>query len=129
LPPKPRPLSELKNVPNICGDLIVRLSSDNNLSLYKQKIGNLAETGKLTVRLREIFKERIEMGVYDGRFSNRKDLSDEERIYKRVVVAAPNSANYQDVDAVKESGTNDIWLQIDGEDYNWLIFEAVQPSR
>ena len=84
-------------------------------------------------KLRQIFDERIENAVFDERFSNRRDLPDEERIYKRVVVAAPSSAKYGDVvkliDAVKASGTSDIWLQIDGEDYTWLIFEAVKPSR
>ena len=133
LPPKPRPLSELNAVPNVCGDLIVRLKPDNNLYLSNEKIGGLNETNILFAKLRQVFDERIENAVFDWRLSNRQDLPDEERIYKRVVVSTPHSAKYEDVvriiDTIKSSGTNDIWLQIDGEDYNWLIFEAVEPFR
>lgn len=133
IPPKPRPLSELKSLPNVCGDLIVRLDSDNSLNINNEKIGLLDDTDKLTGKLREVFDGRIEAAVYDWRVSDRKELSDEEGIYKRVIVKAPDSAKYEEIvrviDAVKLSGTSDIWLQIDGNDFNWLIFEAVEPSR
>ena len=133
LPPAPRPLSELEAIPNVCGDLIIKLESDGSLRLNNEKSGNLDETNELSVGLRQIFNERVENAVFAEGFANRQDLPDEERIYKRVVVAAPSSAKYRDVlrviDTVKTSRTDDIWLQIDGEDYTWLIFEAVKPSR
>jgi biopolymer transport protein ExbD len=133
LPPKPRPLSELEAVPNVCGDLIVKLEPDGSLRLNIEKLSGLSNSNDLFARLRQIFSERVKNAVFAGRFADRQDLPDEERIYKRVVVAAPSSAKYGDVlriiDTVKASGTDDIWLQIDGEDYTWLIFEAVKPSR
>jgi biopolymer transport protein ExbD len=127
LPPVPiTPTSEqITRFPNDDSFLTIRLESDNSLKLNSLKIGSLTETEPLTVKLREIFEQRRELGVFDEKLWHCKDLTDDERTVKKVVVAAPNTAKYVDVvrviDAVKSSGTNDVWLQIDGENFWWIF--------
>ncbi len=132
LPPVPiTPTSEqIARLPYNDGYLTVRLESDNSLSLNSSIFGSITEPDELSAKLREIFEQRRELGVFDEQFSHREDLTDDERTVKKVIVAAPNSAKYGDVvrvvDAVKSSGTNDIWLQIDGKNYWWIFDEHLK---
>lgn len=127
LPPVPiTPTSEqIARFPNDDSFLTVRLEPDKSLNLNSMKVGSLSEAEQLSAKLREIFEQRRELRVFDEQFSQREDLTDDERTVKKVIVAAPHSANYGDVvrvvDAVKSSGTNDIWLQIDGKNFWWIF--------
>lgn len=132
LPPVPiTPTSEqIARLPYNDGYLTVRLEPDNSLNLNSLKVGSLTEPEQLTAKLREIFEQRREFRVFDELLAQREDLTDEQRTVKKVIVAAPNSAKYGDVvrvvDAVKSSGTNDIWLQIDGKNYWWIFDEHLK---
>ncbi len=127
LPPVPiTPTSEqIARFPNDDSFLTVRLEPDNSLNLNSLKVGSLSEPEQLSAKLREIFEQRREFGVFDEQLWHRKDLTDDERTVKKVIVAAPHTAKYVDVvrviDAVKSSGTNDIWLQIDGKNFWWIF--------
>lgn len=100
------------------------------MSLNSLRFGSLTEPDELSAKLREIFEQRREFRVFDELLAQREDLTDEQRTVKKVIVAAPNSAKYGDVvrvvDAVKSSGTNDIWLQIDGKNYWWIFDEHLK---
>ena len=134
LPPVTTPPTseQIARLPYNDGFLTVRLESDNSLKLNLLKIGSLTEPEQLSAKLREIFEQRREMRVFDEQFSHRDDLTDDERTVKKVIVAAPHSAKYGDVvriiDAVKSSGTNDIWLQIDGENFWWIFQDDLESS-
>ena len=127
LPPVPiTPTSkQIARFPNDDSFLTVRLESDNSLNLNSLKVGSLSEPEQLSVNLREIFEQCRELGVFDEQLWHRKDLTDDERTVKKVIVAAPHTAKYADVvrviDAVKSSGTSDIWLQIDGNNFWWIF--------
>ncbi len=134
LPPLPiTPTSEqIARFPNDDSFLTVRLESDNSLNLNLLKVGSLSEPEQLSAKLREIFDQRRELGVFDEQLLHRKDLTDDEQTVKKVIVAAPHITKYGDVvriiDAVKSSGTNDIWLQIDGKNYWWIFNKHLETS-
>ena len=134
LPPVPiTPTSEqIARFPNDDSFLTVRLEPDNSLKLNSLKVGSLTEPEQLSAKLQEIFEQRRELGVFDEQLWHRKDLTDDERTVKKVLVVALSSAKYGDVvrvvDAVKSSGTNDIWLQIDGENRWWIFNKYLKSS-
>ncbi len=134
LPPVPITTTseQIAHLPNDDSFLTVRLESDKSLSLNSSDVGSLSEPERLSAKLREIFEQRREFRVFDEQLSHREDLTDDERTVKKVLVVAPLTAKYGDVvrvvDAVKSSGTNDIWLQIDGENRLWIFNKYLESS-
>lgn len=101
--------------------LVVALDADSSLKLNQQTgFGSAADAEKLISKLREIFRERRENGVYSENLISNNNLSADEKIERTVFVKAPRSTDYGSVarviDAVKLAGANPISLQLDGLD-------------
>jgi biopolymer transport protein ExbD len=88
--------------------LLASLSEDGRLTLNGENMGTPLSTDKLVDRLREVFKQRENNGVF-------REGSNE--IEKAVFVKVPKSSKYGDfirlVEAIKLSGASPIVLQID----------------
>jgi biopolymer transport protein ExbD len=96
----------LKPNPNT---LIVFINREGaKLRLNQDDIGDVSDTGPLTARLEEVFKDRESRGVL------REGTNEVE---KTIFIKAPKSVKYGDVvkviDAVKLAGAQPIGLQID----------------
>ncbi len=105
-PIKPNPLT-----------LVVAIEKDLKLKLNLDEVGATNDTGQLSARLTQIFKERLANHAYEPGKENRLDLPEQDRIVKSVFVKAPRSLKYIEVikviDAIKGAGGNPIGLQID----------------
>jgi len=107
-------LSKLKPNPLT---LVVTISPDLQLKLNADNMGSVNDTGTLSTRLSQVFKERLQTRAYKVGMENRTDLKDEERIEKTVFVKAPRATKYGDVvkviDAIKGAGASPVGLQVD----------------
>lgn len=105
----PIPLSEIKerkiSFPNACIYLEVSLKNDGKIMLNFEQQEDLE---KLEQRLKTIFQEREEKGVYDV---------NSFQVVKKVMIKAPNSAEYKNVikliETVKNSGADPIIWMVD----------------
>ncbi len=101
----------------------VKLLPDGSIDLHSKKFDGPNAYSALSAKLKKFFEQRVEMRVIDEEFSQREDLPIEQRIVRKVVVAAPADKKYGDVvrliDQIQASGMDDIWLQIDGDNYWW----------
>ena len=119
VPQEPPPNQEtFKDNPNA---LIVRINADSSLTLNRENdSGTIAEPQILIEKLKIVFQQRLEIGVYDENLVTRGDLSNEEKVMKTVFIKAPKNFAYGEVakvvDAVKSAGANPVGLQIDGLD-------------
>ena len=105
------PKDEDKNVilkanPNT---LIIFINREGaKLRLNTEDIGDISDTGPLTAKLTEVFKDRESRGVL------REGTNEVE---KTVFIKAPKSVKYGDVvkviDAAKQAGSQPIGLQVD----------------
>lgn len=98
--------------------LIVALENDSSLRLNAEKnLGTPDETERLVEKLKTVFNERKENGVYSAKAVLDDNLTEDEKIEKTVFIKAPRAADYGKVakiiDAVKLSGAHPISLQID----------------
>jgi biopolymer transport protein ExbD len=89
--------------------LVVGVSKETRgITLNNEPFGDVSDTEKLANRLREIFKERENNGVF------REGTNEVE---KTIFVKSPKSVRYGDVvkviDAAKAAGASPIGLQID----------------
>ena len=107
-------LSKLKPNPLT---LVVTISPDLQLKLNQDNVGSVNDTGILSTRLTQVFKERLGTRAFKVGMENRTDLKDEERIEKTVFVKAPRATKYGDVvkviDAIKGAGASPVGLQVD----------------
>lgn len=107
--------------------LHVKLLHDGSLDLHSKKFEGPDANAALRTNLGEFFDQRVAGRVIDEEFSQREDLPIEQRIVRKIVVAAPPDKKYGDVvkliDAIKDSGMDDIWIQIDGDNYWWEFNE------
>ncbi len=109
VPAEPKPEEQnvvLKPNPNA---LIVFVTGQNlDLKLNQDDIGNASNTGALTSRLKGIFDDRENRGVF---------RPDSDEVEKTVFIKAPKSVPYGEVvkviDAVKLAGADPVGLQID----------------
>lgn len=109
VPAEPKPEEQnvvLKPNPNA---LIVFVTGQNlDLKLNQDDIGNASNTGALTSRLKGIFDDRENRGVF---------RPDSDQVEKTVFIKAPKSVPYGEVvkviDAVKLAGADPVGLQID----------------
>jgi len=89
--------------------LVVAISKETKgITLNNEPFGDVSDTDKLSNRLREIFKERENNGVF------REGTNEVE---KTIFLKSPKSVRYGDVvkviDAAKAAGASPIGLQID----------------
>lgn len=115
IPQKPKELTDVS--PNIL-HLVVSVNPDNSLSLNNEKnLGNVENQEKLLEKLKSVFRERSENGVYSQNLVKQTNLSEDEKIEKTVFIKASKGTSYGNVakviDTVKLSGANPISLQID----------------
>jgi biopolymer transport protein ExbD len=115
IPQEPKQDGIAKNHPDA---LVVSLQSDSALRLNTEKdLGTVQQTEKLTARLADIFKQRLENHAFAEDKAFNTDLPEAEKIEKTVFIKAPRAADYGSVvkiiDAVKIAGANPISLQID----------------
>jgi biopolymer transport protein ExbD len=107
-------LSKLKPNPLT---LVVTISPDLQLKLNQDGVGSVNDTGALSTRLTQVFKQRKEQRAYKVGMEMRGDLSEDDRIEKTVFVKAPRATKYGDVvkviDAIKGAGASPVGLQVD----------------
>jgi biopolymer transport protein ExbD len=107
-------LSQLKPNPLT---LVVSISNDLQLKLNQDGIGSVNDTGPLSAKLLQLFRERKDARAYKPGMETRMDVPESERIEKTVFVKAPRSVKYGDVvkviDAIKGAGANPVGLQVD----------------
>ncbi len=115
IPQKPEAETKTNPAPD---SLVVLINADSTLRLNSEtNLGTIDDSAKLTQRLSEVFKQRLENHAYDEDKASRTDLSEAEKIQKTVFIKAPRSIDYGSVvkviDAVKIAGASPISLQID----------------
>jgi biopolymer transport protein ExbD len=107
-------LSQLKPNPLT---LVVSIGTDLSLKLNQDNIGSVNDTGPLSQRLAQLFRQRQETRAYKPGMETRTDIPDKDRIEKTVFVKAPRSTKYGDVvkviDAIKGAGASPVGLQVD----------------
>ncbi len=99
--------------------LVVTIEPDRTLRLNAlTDMGTVDDTGKLSLRLAELFRERTKNHAYAEGMFTRFDLPEELRIEKTVFIKAPRSISYGDVakviDGIKGAGASPVGLQLDG---------------
>ncbi len=109
VPAEPKPEDQQQNPkPNPLTLVVAVNKADMKLSLNKDPFGDVSDPSALTNRLKEIFKDRENNGVF------REGTNEVE---KTVFIKSPRSIKYGDVvsviDAVKQAGAQPIGLQID----------------
>jgi len=113
---------EPQNIDNVVVNihaLVVALEPDLSLRLNDEKnLGTVENTEKLVEKLKIVFRERKENGVFSENAISDNNLSADEKVEKTVFIKASRGTDYGSVakviDAVKLSGANPISLQIDG---------------
>ncbi len=113
---------EPQNIDNVVVNihaLVVALEPDLSLRLNDEKnLGTVENTEKLVEKLKIVFRERKENGVFSENAISDNNLSADEKVEKTVFIKASRGTDYGSVakviDAVKIAGANPISLQIDG---------------
>ena len=116
IPQEPRDITNVKTNDNA---LVVALEPDYSLRLNAESdLGTTEDTEKLIERLKRVFKERKENGIFAENTALNANSTTDEMIEKTVFIKAPRGTDYGSVakviDAVKLSGANPISLQMDG---------------
>ena len=108
VPAEPKDQQNVNVKPNPL-TLVVAISKETKgITLNNEPFGDVSDTDKLSNKLREVFKERENGGVF-------REGSNE--IEKTIFIKSPKSVRYGDVvriiDAAKAAGASPIGLQID----------------
>ena len=108
VPAEPKDEQQVNVKPNPL-TLVVGINRDSKaVTLNNDPFGDVSDTEKLTNKLREIFKERENNGVF---------REGTNQVEKTVFIKSPKSIHYGDVvrviDAAKFAGAEPIGLQID----------------
>jgi biopolymer transport protein ExbD len=98
--------------------LVVTIKQDRTLMLNGlTDMGSVNDTSNLSMKLVDLFQERLQNHVYQDELRDRLDLPEEMRIEKTVFIKAPRSIPYADVirvlDGIKGAGASPVGLQID----------------
>lgn len=114
----PQPPKDTADVSSSPLALVVTIENDSSLRLNSEKnLGTIEDAGKLVQRLKAVFEERKENGVYAENLAANSGSNATEKTEKTVFIKAPRLTVYGDVakviDAVKLSGADPISLQID----------------
>ena len=115
------PENRLQNINPSPDMLVVTIKPDLHLKLNGlDDMGSVSDTSKLSAKLAEVFRERVENRAYRYEMETRDDLSYEERIERTVFIKAPRTLAYGDVakviDGIKVAGAKPVGLQVDGLD-------------
>ena len=115
LPAPPQNTQDLNPNPHT---LVVSIQPDRTLMLNSlTDMGTVDDMAPLSLKLREVFYERLTNRVYRDDMISRFDLNDRERIQKTVFIKAPRNIPYGEVtrviDGLKGAGANPIGLQLD----------------
>jgi biopolymer transport protein ExbD len=108
VPAEPKDEQQVNVKPNPL-TLVVGITRDTKaVTLNNDPYGDVSDTDKLTNKLREIFKERENNGVF---------REGTNQVEKTIFIKSPKSVRYGDVvkviDAAKTAGAEPIGLQID----------------
>ena len=108
VPAEPKDQQNVNVKPNPL-TLVVAISKETKgITLNNEPFGDVSDTDKLNTKLREIFKERENNGVF------RENTNEVE---KTIFIKSPKTVRYGDVvkviDAAKAAGASPIGLQID----------------
>src|SRR3954454_2978216 len=108
VPAEPKDEQQVNVKPNPL-TLVVAINRETKaVTLNNEPFGDVSDTDKLTNKLREIFKERENNGVF---------REGTNQVEKTVFIKSPKSVHYGDVvrviDAAKFAGAEPIGLQID----------------
>jgi biopolymer transport protein ExbD len=98
--------------------LVVSIQPDRTLMLNSlTDMGTVDNMTPLSLKLRQVFSERLANRVYRDDMISRFDLSERERIQKTVFIKAPRNIPYGEVtrviDGLKGIGAAPIGLQLD----------------
>ena len=108
IPAEPKNEPQVNIKPNPLTLVIAINRETKQITLNSEGFGDVSDTSKLTERLRDVFKQREDNGVF------REGTSEVE---KTVFIKSPKSVKYGDVarviDAAKLAGASPIGLQID----------------
>lgn len=101
--------------------LVVTVDADLKLRLNGlDDMGSVNDTGKLSAKLVQLFRERKQNHAYRDGMEGRSDLPDDARVEKTVFIKAPRSIRYGAVasviDGLKGAGAEPIGLQVDDLD-------------
>ena len=101
--------------------LVVTIKNDRTLMLnHETDLGSIDDTGKLSLRLTEVFQQRLVNHAYRDELRDRIDLPDSDRVERTVFIRAPRSIPYGEVvrvlDGIKGAGATPVGLQVDGLD-------------
>jgi biopolymer transport protein ExbD len=108
-----------RDLPPWDGMLVVTINQDRSLTLNGlSDMGSVADTGKLSDTLVQLFEQRRVNHFYRQEMAGRVDVPEELRIEKTVYIKAPRSVLYGEVarviDGVKGSGASPLGMVIDG---------------
>jgi len=116
----PEPPKERQGPPPVgaIDNLVVAIKEDGTLELNRTGgVGTVNDMGKLSARLTELFRQRLEQHVYSTDMLDRLDLPEEKRILRTVFIKAPKAIAYGEVakviDGIKGAGAEPIGLQLD----------------
>ena len=108
VPAEPKDQQNVNVKPNPLTLVIAISKETKGITLNNEPFGDVSDTDKLNAKLREVFKERENQGVF-------REGSNE--IEKTIFIKSPKSVRYGDVvkviDAAKAAGASPIGLQID----------------
>lgn len=128
-PTVPEPTREqILRLPNSDEYLRVSLMSDGSVDINNSiRFEGAEKYSAVGMKLKESFDQGVENRVLDSEVAEREDLPIEKRVAREVVIVAPTNAKYGEVvlliDAVKNSGFDQMWIQIDGDNYWWEMEE------
>jgi len=108
VPAEPKDQQNVNVKPNPLTLVVAIDKETRKITLNNEPFGDVSDTEKLTSRLREIFKDRENNGVF-------REGSNE--LEKTIFLKSPKSVRYGDVvkviDAAKSAGASPIGLQVD----------------
>jgi biopolymer transport protein ExbD len=108
VPAEPKDEQQVNVKPNPLTLVVAINKETKSITLNNDPFGDVSDTDKLAAKLREIFKERENNGVF------RENTNEVE---KTIFIKSPKSIRYGDVikviDAAKAVGASPIGLQID----------------
>src|SRR5437870_9821646 len=78
--------------------LVVTIKNDRTLMLnHETDLGSVDDTSKLSLRLTEVFQQRLMNHIYRDELRDRIDLPESDRVEKTVFIRAPGSIPYGQV--------------------------------
>ena len=97
-----------------CGTILLSINDAHLVAINDEQVGTLENFGKVAAIIRGFFNERIRMRAFSWSMQSRDDLTDEERIYKTVLIKPAPSLTMAEVrkvlEMVRQTGAEPIAL-------------------